>query len=332
MKRHNSLARDRKWKKAMDYNITPTISTDYLPDEEETNPVRTSAKLDGEGNSPATEMSRNSCGSQESLASTTDVGCSRILGDIQAGLQADYNAAKALIGRGEENLQVMFQNVRERIHVKEAAEQAERLARQVIEAGKRGWRVVAHWELPEWLRDNEFIDNGHRPPLESFRLCFKSMFRIHSETGNIWTHLLGFIAFVCVTLYFYLRPVTMSNPFPRDTTEKVVFGSFFAGALFCLAFSTLYHTMDCHSDKISNLFSRLDYTGIALLIVGSFIPCLYYGFYCYPATKIAYMTMVCLLGFCCICISLWEKFNTPKYRVLRAGNLYMMKIFYCMCV
>jgi adiponectin receptor len=163
---------------------------------------------------------------------------------------------QALIGRGEENLQVMFQNVKERIHVKEAAEQAERLARQVIEAGKRGWRVVAHWELPEWLRDNDFIDHGHRPPLESFRLCFKSMFRIHTETGNIWTHLLGFIAFVCVTLYFYLRPVTLSNPFPRDITEKFVFGSFFAGALFCLAFSTLYHTMDCHSDKISNLFSR----------------------------------------------------------------------------
>ena len=94
MKRQISSVRDRKWKKAMDYNITPTISTDYLPDEEETHPVRTSAKLDDDGNLPATEMSRNNSGSQESLASTTDVGCSRILGDIQAGLQADYNAAK----------------------------------------------------------------------------------------------------------------------------------------------------------------------------------------------------------------------------------------------
>lgn len=164
--------------------------------------------------------------------------------------------SQALLGRGEENLQVMFQSVKERIHVKEAAEQAERLARQVIEVGKRGWRVVAHWELPEWLRDNDYIDHGHRPPLESFRLCFKSIFRIHTETGNIWTHLLGFVAFVCVTLYLFLRPVSLTNPFPRDITEKIVFGSFLGGAIFCLAFSTLYHTMDCHSDKISNLFSR----------------------------------------------------------------------------
>ena len=97
MKRLHSSVRDRKWNKAMDYNITPTISTDYLPDEEETtNPVRTAAELDEEGSSPATEMTRNISGSQESLASTTDIGCSRILGDIQAGLQADYNAAKVL--------------------------------------------------------------------------------------------------------------------------------------------------------------------------------------------------------------------------------------------
>ena len=163
---------------------------------------------------------------------------------------------QALIGRGEENLQVMIQNVKERVHVKEAAEQAERLARQVIEVGKRSWRVVSHMDLPEWLRDNDFIRHGHRPPLKSFRLCFKSIFRIHSETGNIWTHLLGFVAFVCVAFYFFLRPITLSNPFPKGIQEKLVFGSFFAGALFCLAFSTLFHTMDCHSDKVSNLFSR----------------------------------------------------------------------------
>ena len=71
---------------------------------------------------------------------------------------------------------------------------------------------------------------------------------------------------------------------------------------------------------LNNLsFFRLDYTGIALLIIGSFIPCLYYGFYCYPKTKIIYIAMVCVLGLCCISISLWEKFNTPKYRILRAG-------------
>uniref|UniRef100_A0A8C9CNT2 Uncharacterized protein n=1 Tax=Phocoena sinus TaxID=42100 RepID=A0A8C9CNT2_PHOSS len=40
-------------------------------------------------------------------------------------------------------------------------------------------------------RDNDYLLHGHRPPMPSFRACFKSIFRIHTETGNIWTHLLA---------------------------------------------------------------------------------------------------------------------------------------------
>lgn len=53
------------------------------------------------------------------------------------------------------------------------------------------WRVVHHHSLPDWLKDNDFLHSGHRPPTNSFVVCFKSIFRIHTETGNIWTHLLG---------------------------------------------------------------------------------------------------------------------------------------------
>lgn len=50
---------------------------------------------------------------------------------------------------------------------------------------------MPHDVLPDWLKDNDFLLHGHRPPMPSFRACFKSIFRIHTETGNIWTHLLG---------------------------------------------------------------------------------------------------------------------------------------------
>ena len=35
--------------------------------------------------------------------------------------------------------------------------------------------------------------------------CFKSIFRIHTETGNIWTHLLGQVAFIGLAVYFMTR-------------------------------------------------------------------------------------------------------------------------------
>lgn len=83
-----------------------------------------------------------------------------------------------------------------------AYDKAEEIARKVWEAG---WTVVHHNHLPKWLRDNDFLIKGHRPPLNSFRGCFKSIFRIHTETGNIWTHLLGKYLFNLYFVIFYCK-------------------------------------------------------------------------------------------------------------------------------
>ena len=45
-------------------------------------------------------------------------------------------------------------------------------------------------DLPEYLQDNEFITQGYRIDY-SIRDTFTSLFRLHNETGNIWTHLIG---------------------------------------------------------------------------------------------------------------------------------------------
>lgn len=64
---------------------------------------------------------------------------------------------------------------------------------------------------------------------------------------------------------------------------------------------------------------RLDYCGIALLIMGSFVPWLYYGFYCHYQPKVIYLSVVCVLGCLSIIVSLWDKFSEPALRPLRAG-------------
>ncbi|XP_017131438.1 adiponectin receptor protein isoform X1 [Drosophila elegans] len=192
-----------------------------------------------------------------------------------------------------------------------AAEQAEEFVRKVWEAS---WKVCHYKNLPKWLQDNDFLHRGHRPPLPSFRACFKSIFRVHTETGNIWTHLLGCIAFIGVALYFISRPSV-----EIQTQEKIVFGAFFVGAIVCLGFSFAFHTLSCHSVEMGRLFSKLDYCGIALLIMGSFVPWLYYGFYCHYQPKVIYLSVVCVLGVLSIVVSLWDKFSEPGLRPLRAG-------------
>lgn len=195
-----------------------------------------------------------------------------------------------------------------------AAEQAEEFAINVWHKFQ-SWKVVGFSNLPQWLQDNDFLKKGHRPPLPSFRECFKSIFRIHTETGNIWTHLLGVVAFLGLASYFITRPVT-----EIEMQEKIVFMSFFAGAIVCMGLSFTYHTVCCHQNKfIGKLFAKLDYCGIAFLTVGSFVPWLYYSFYCSYTPKVVYLAIVILLGILAVVVSLWDKFGTPRYRPFRAG-------------
>ena len=74
---------------------------------------------------------------------------------------------------------------------------------------------------------------------------------------------------------------------------------------------------------LSNWFlfpSRLDYSGIALLIMGSFVPWLYYSFYCNPQPCFIYLIVICVLGIAAIIVSQWDMFATPEYRGVRAGK------------
>lgn len=85
---------------------------------------------------------------------------------------------------------------------------------------------------------------------------------------------------------------------------------------------TIYFSLLCQVTNIlfNCFFLRLDYSGIAIFIMGSFIPPLYYGFYCSRVLKIFYICLICSLGIICIIVSLWDKFNAPEYRLLRAGK------------
>jgi hypothetical protein len=55
------------------------------------------------------------------------------------------------------------------------------------------WESLPYGLVPSWLKDNEWLMNGHRPQLKNFLVCFWSLFRIHTQTLNVWTHLIGWV-------------------------------------------------------------------------------------------------------------------------------------------
>jgi len=194
-----------------------------------------------------------------------------------------------------------------------AAEQAEEFAIAIWHK-LQSWKVVHFSHLPQWLQDNDFLHFGHRPPLPTIE-CFKSIIRIHTETGNIWTHLLGVMAFAGLAGFFMSRPLA-----EVQLEEKLVFMCFFAGAIVCMGLSFLYHTLCCHKDKkIGRLFAKFDYCGISFLTAGSFVPWLYYSFYCDRKPFIIYVSIVIVLGIGAVIVSTFDFFAGPRFRPLRAG-------------
>ncbi|KAK9888306.1 hypothetical protein WA026_000567 [Henosepilachna vigintioctopunctata] len=189
--------------------------------------------------------------------------------------------------------------------------QAESAVRKIIDVG---WSVRHFQNLPNWLQDNDYLLFGHRPPLPSFDACFKSIFRLHTETINIWTHLLGCMIFIGIATYFHFWP-----HLEIETEEKMVFTIFFLGAIACLGFSTIFHTLNCHSETMGSILVKLDYCGIVFLIVGSYVPWLYFVFYCHFRARMVYLTMMCILGLTSITISLWDKFSENSWKPYRAG-------------
>ena len=77
---------------------------------------------------------------------------------------------------GQDELVVAFRAMEN--DIQRAAEQAGKCIKCVF---NKGWKVVSHLELPDWLKDNEFLSHGHRPQLPSFKQCFGSMFRYVSK-------------------------------------------------------------------------------------------------------------------------------------------------------
>ncbi|XVF34580.1 hypothetical protein REPUB_Repub18cG0070800 [Reevesia pubescens] len=68
-----------------------------------------------------------------------------------------------------------------------------------IKAKTRSYVLVSYKELPNYMKDNEFIQNYYRANW-SLKEALFSIFRWHNETLNVWTHLLGFVLFLGLSL------------------------------------------------------------------------------------------------------------------------------------
>lgn len=144
--------------------------------------------------------------------------------------------------------------------------------------------------IPHWMQSNPFIRASYRAHY-SVDMCIRSLFSIHNETANVWTHLLGLIFFLTFMLYAF---ATLIKPM---MSHYVVFILFSLGCCMCMGCSALFHLFSAHhSEKVYGRMIMMDYFGITCLIIVSFYPVCYYAFTCDPFWRWMYMSIVTALG------------------------------------
>ncbi|KAJ6013727.1 hypothetical protein N7540_008318 [Penicillium herquei] len=150
------------------------------------------------------------------------------------------------------------------------------------------WPTIANKDqIPRWLRDNDYIVEGHPMPTYSYWRSLRLWRCWHMETMNIWTHLIGSTAFATsgFVLYQYATKIMSIN---IDYGDIYAFGIFTASAATCFGLSTAFHTLRSHSYDVHHYWGRMDILGISLLAFGGGTSMTYYAFYCQPSIQRIY--------------------------------------------
>ncbi len=143
------------------------------------------------------------------------------------------------------------------------------------------WNMHYTWDInPKTISDKDlleidqgffihltpFITRGYRIPNGSWSKTLMTIFHIHNETINIWTHLLGFLYFI----YLLLENIIYSGS-ERDPFEILATNLYLTTVSSVLYHSTLYHTSISHSVPVANRCLCNDWQSVALLAGSSSI-------------------------------------------------------------
>jgi adiponectin receptor len=85
---------------------------------------------------------------------------------------------------------------------------------------------IGTWlDAPKFIRDNEYIRGGYRVNFNTVKKILRSLFMIHNESMNIWSHLVGVVMFMIFVGYIaiYLTPKISFTNFNQQLQNKVNF-------------------------------------------------------------------------------------------------------------
>jgi adiponectin receptor len=162
-------------------------------------------------------------------------------------------------------------------------------------------RLVATADAPAYSR-SDYILSGYRSSSLTYRQLLCTVFRWHNETINIWSHIFGFVYTIWLMFdangvgpYSSTWLVGEQEQYQSHLLDRSVCLLFLVAAAVCMFLSVLYHLTGCHSCIWHEKAFALDLTGIGVLIMCSYVPGIYFGFYCRRVWQCVYIGVVAVL-------------------------------------
>lgn len=191
----------------------------------------------------------------------------------------------AICGRLQE-FATAVEDTRRRI-VDASDEPGERMSPTARDAARTLTEAATHLREHLWLQDNfdalrMTLDAAAASIVKtSYGLEHDTIESLNSELGNLYAHLELAHDLICVA---------GKASRDLDVAPRWPVYVFLSAATVCLGMSTVCHTLTNVTERVSAILWRLDYVGIAWLIVASFFPIVYYPFMCMPTWRWIYLT------------------------------------------
>jgi adiponectin receptor len=159
-------------------------------------------------------------------------------------------------------------------------------------------RVGTYLEAPGFLRV-PYILSGYRLN-HHIKDCLESLFGIHNETVNIWTHIIG------ATFAFYFLYRLIAFDYREGIMNFLMPLVYDFGFGYSLALSSVFHGFNCINEHYHYTLRIADFCGIGVAILGSCAPVAYYTFTCSPLSLFLWLGLVTIL----FPLFLWMPFAT----------------------
>eukprot|EP01013_Petalomonas_cantuscygni_P016384 TRINITY_DN33380_c0_g1_i1.p1 TRINITY_DN33380_c0_g1~~TRINITY_DN33380_c0_g1_i1.p1 ORF type:complete len:405 (-),score=14.71 TRINITY_DN33380_c0_g1_i1:231-1445(-) len=204
-------------------------------------------------------------------------------------------------------------------------------------------------DAPQWMSlANPMITTAYRAEMDAPSAAV-SLFGRHNEFVNFWTHAIAAIAVVCTmaianseffpaVLQLGYPPASESDASdasagsaawsghreerltnPAHVVTVHLANLNMVGSIICLTFSAAFHGFYCTGVSKYRLLSRLDYSGISVILLTSFLAPYYISFHCFPSICTLYLGVLVVTGTVLIVLPWTAWFASPKAAKVRSS-------------